>query len=289
MKPHYRVLRFSPAPEFVEPVNVALLVVDEKPRILHDNTFAKLECVSGGTDLEMLRFWLRSFQEEIESEKPGDPRSVIAKSSGQFSLGEPREIAGVLTPKLEKTLMVAHLQRARYAKRAEAQRHYIDTLLDHLILSGLGMSGEGFRKRVSPDQFLSPEVRRHLKSNGFSISRVYPAKRGLVLLDGLNLEADEDTVKRRAQDIGYAYHAMESVKGALRDFEGKELIRTAIVFRPDLAKKSPKLEYAVESISRESDLVIHNPDVQSDQKELGNAILSVGESELELQGQGPEA
>lgn len=279
MRAHYRVVRFSPAPEFVEPVNVALLLVDEKARLLRDERFSKLECVSGETDLGLLRFWLEQADEELREGKPEDAHRVLSGRSGQVFLGEPREVVGGFSEDVERMLVESYLRKSRKARAAELQRQYIDTLLDGLLKDKVRVSPKPFLKRATPRQFLSEEARKRLQSNGFTVSRVLNAQRGLVLLDGLNLGASEAAARNRAQEIGYAYDSMESVRKYLRDAEAKDLFRASVIFHGERMASNPRLEYAVKSLKRDSDLVIdaRNP---GEEKQLADKVAEVTQDGL---------
>jgi hypothetical protein len=274
MRAHYRVVRYSPAPEFVEPVNVALLLVDEKARLLRDEKFSKLECVSGETDFGLLRFLLEEAEEELRRGKPEEAHLVLSGRTGQVVLGDPREVVGGFSEDVERMLIESYLRKSRKTRAAESQRHYIDTLLDGLLKDKLHVSPKPFLKRATPRQFLSDGARKRLQSNGFSVSRVLSAQRGLVLLDGLNLGASEAAARNRAQEIGYAYDAMESVRNYLREAESKDLFRASVVFHGDRMATNPRLEYAVKSLKRDSDLVIDARNA-GDEKRLADKVAEV--------------
>ena len=194
-------------------------------------------------------------------------------------LGEPREVVGGFSDDVERMLIETYLRKSRKARAAESQRHYIDTLLDGLLKDRVHVSPKPFLKRATPRDFLSDEARKRLVSNGFSVSRVLSAQRGLVLLDGLNLGASEAAARNRAQEIGYAYDAMQSVRKYLRDVESKELFRASVVFHGERMEQNPKLAYAVRNLRRDSDLVIdaRNP---GEEKGLADKVAEVTQGEL---------
>ncbi|MDR3378522.1 MAG: hypothetical protein P4M10_07540 [Verrucomicrobiae bacterium] len=279
MKPHYRVVRYSPAPEFVEPVNVALLLVDEHARLLRDDRFPKLECVSGETDVGLLSFWLEEIEEEIRRSNPEDAHLVLTGRTSQIALGDPREIVGGISDDVEQMLIDSYLRKSRRVRAAESQRQYIDTLLDVLLKEKVHVSPKPFLKRATPQQFLSDEARKRLQSNGFTISRVLNAPHGLVLLDGLNLGASEAAAGNRAQEIGYAFDAMESVRKYLREAESKDLLRASVIFHGERMEANPRLGYAVRSLKRDSDLVI-DPRNAGDEKQLAGKLSELARGEL---------
>jgi hypothetical protein len=272
MKPHFRIVQFSSAPEFKEFVNVAVLVVDEKPRLLVDEAFAKLGCIDPQFDRELLKDWLQDLGDQVRRADPETVDAIVRSSSPQVRASSSFPINPSVGRQVEQALVDLYLKRPspRTPIATEAQRFYIDSLIERFMTTAHAPFMRVLR-RVGPSDFLRPETRQFLKNNSFKVSRVIDGAKKLILIDGLNLGVARVGNRIRAQEIGYAFYSMASVRTKVRELESRDLVRTAILFNHTRAVGDPKLEYAVESLRRDSDLLV-DADTSDDMVKFEQAV-----------------
>lgn len=254
LKPHFRVVRFSPVPEVTEHINVALLVVADRPRLLVDVEFQKLGCVAPQFDATMLRFWLESIQEELRRIAPANAATFLATVSSQFALGEPQVLVRSLDQKLETRLIDLYLRRHRASPQQKGDRQQIESLLD-TALKALELDPSRFLKRARPDQFLSSESRKILQTEEIQFARVLNGRNGLVLMDGINLHANKAHLCQRTSKVGASFFVVGQKKQPLEVSEGRKIIRAAFVF-DGVVETDPEVQYAVAQLQQHSDVFV---------------------------------
>jgi hypothetical protein len=269
LTPHYRVVRFSPAPELHEPVNVALLLVDEKARLITDYVFQKLHCVAPRFNSKLLQFLLEHVQEELHSIKPEEAHIFLSAQTAQLQVGEPQRLTRGTSKDFEAHLIDLYLKRpTQVHKPGESHFRYVDTLLDE-ALTKVSFDAGSLIKRAHPSDFLSPDSISLLASKTMKFSRVLNGNRKIVLLDGLNLAvASKQQLKQRASEIGFGFYTMGKVRGRIESIEKKALVRAAFVFNQP-ATIDAELVYFQELIRRDADI-----SVQSD---TGHNLMALGD------------
>ena len=278
----FRIVRYTPAPEFIEPVNIAILIIDRRPRLILDSSFPKLSCAVPRCNLEPLRFLLEWLDAEVRECTASTAHLRITQHSSQMQVSDEKTLTRGITRDLEGELIGLYLKRHTRTPDQTERRIYIDTLLDRVVETELGLRHVQMLKRASPQDFLSSSAYDHLRSNGFKISRVISGTQKLILMDGINLQLlTGNYLRTRTQEIGYAFFAMGSIKRELPQLESRELIRASFVFNRETADLDPKSEYLLETLNRDSDLRI-DPHLPEDRNRLRELIITADRPDLSL-------
>jgi hypothetical protein len=256
LKPHFRVIRFSPVPEFQEPVNVALLFIEDKARLVSDFEFEKLGCIAPSFDKSILKFWLEDIRETLSSIKPEEAYAHIASRSAQIQVGAAHWLTRTLSPDLETRLIHDYLRRVhRHSASSERHLQYVDSLIEDAITSvHIGISG--LLKRARPDKFLTPKSVAMLAAKNIRFSRVLNGTKQIVVMDGLNLAVTSKAqIKQRAAEVDYGYYMLGNSKNKIEQIEQKNIIRAAFLFNRPL-DSDPEIDYAANLLGRDSDLLV---------------------------------
>jgi hypothetical protein len=256
LKPHFRIVRFSPTPEVVEPVNVALLFVDERARLITDNEFQKLHCVAPRFNPHLLETLLRNIQDEIGQQNPNQAHSFLSSHTGQLQVGEPHRLMAQVSPEMESRLVDLYLKRhARPSQHHESHVHYVDTLLDN-ELKKWKCDTHALLKRADPKKFLSPRGYDLLEAKSMRFSRVLNGAKRLVLIDGLNFAiSSKAQIKMRSQAICFGFFSFGRIREKLQEIENREVTRAALIFGRPLMLE-PELSYCEEQVRRDADLTV---------------------------------
>ncbi|HEY5911338.1 MAG TPA: hypothetical protein VJA21_12115 [Verrucomicrobiae bacterium] len=256
LTPHFRVVRFSPTPEINEPVNVALLVIEEKARLVTDKEFQKLACVSPRFDTKILRSWLEQIQDELSDVTPEEAPAFLASRTAQIQVGEPQRLMDKLASSYESKLIDIYLRRqTRPHKTGDSHLKYVDTLLEN-ALKKMSMGASHMLKRARPSDFMSQESLNLIAAKNIHFSRVLSGSKRLVLMDGLNLSvASKSQIRNRALDIGFGFYTFGTAKDRLERIEKREIARVGFIFQ-EPSMLDPELSYAVEQVHRDSDMMV---------------------------------
>ena len=256
LKPHFRVVRFTPVPEIQEPVNVALLFVDNKARLVSDYEFQKLSCIAPNFDKEMLKFWLEDIAGDLESIKPQDAFSHIASRSAQIQVGNTHWLPQKLSSTLESRLIATYLQKEhRHNKHAENHLQHVETLIDDAIRNPF-WDMSGVLKRAEAKNFLSPAGVKLLATKNIHFARVLNGTKKIVLMDGLNLSvASKSQLRMRATTIGAGFYAIGNARKELEQVEQKEFVRAAFVLRRPQTD-DPEIAYLANVLGRDSEFLV---------------------------------
>ncbi len=252
--PHFRVVRFSPVPECVEAVNVAVLILDSHPRLVSDFQFEKLACVAPSFNPEALRVWLESAAEEIKAGSIDDITQRLTARTAQIELSRQHFIGRDVPRDLEENLIDVFLKKQRrLTKQSEPHIHYVETLIQAMIEPANIQSGRVL-KRAKPENFLRSESLKLLTTPSIRFARVIDSPRSLVIMDGLNLAVtSRSQLRQRASEIGIGFYSFGDAKREIENIEQKKIVRTAFVFnRP--TDIDTELAYYIEQVSRESDV-----------------------------------
>jgi len=258
LKSHFRVVRFSPVPEVLEPINVALLIFDRSPRLVTDYEFEKLGCVAPSFDRSTLQVWLEIIADDIRRVPPQDIPSWLTSRTAQIQLGKPCFLGREVSKDLEDRLIREYLKKPhRHTERGEPRVHYVDSLISDVIGKADWIYGE-VMKRAKPEQFLRNESLSILHARSIRFSRVLLAPKSIVLMDGLNLAiTNRNKLRQRATDIGFGFFSFGEVKKEIQSIEQRELVRTSFIFnrRPDSDRE---IDYLVETVRRDADFCVDN-------------------------------
>ncbi len=178
MPAKYAVLRFSAAPEQIEPVNVALLVDrGTGVHVVFDENFPRLTCFSPDVDRRLLARYLQSIESTVRSQSLAEASATIARTSSQFVALTPVGLPEKLSDADLATLSSAYLDRTRLTKRRQAADHRIEARLNHYLTDVLRVGHSHALSRAKPSDFLSPEVVAALKPNGLRVAKAISGRR----------------------------------------------------------------------------------------------------------------
>jgi hypothetical protein len=104
MNTKFSILRFSPDPEEVEYVNVAIWI--EPRHMVYDPEFPKLRCVAPGYDTTILKFYL----DDLHESASGSIESLMSKSS-QFVVTTPKSLRAEMSEATVKELQRRYLNK----------------------------------------------------------------------------------------------------------------------------------------------------------------------------------
>lgn len=273
MNPHFRIVRFSPTPGLNEPVNVALLLVDDKARLVTDTEFQKLACIAPRFNVRLLRFMLDELGHELMRVDPEEAHTFLATRTAQLQVGEPQQFTRPLPRDFESKLIEAYLRRnQRPSRSTDRHMQYVDTLVDD-ALAKLAFDTSFLLNRARPKDFLSPQSVALLPAKSIKFSRVLSNDHKIVLMDGLNLAvASKPHLRQRAAELGYGFFSIGNVRSQLQAIEGKPIVRASFVFnRPPEA--DPEVEYSINLVERDADLKI-DAATQANLGELKQTLVS---------------
>jgi hypothetical protein len=254
MKTYYQVVRFSPDPEVVEPVNVALFVAGDRNSLVYDETFPKLSCVAPKFDRGLLDLYLRHLSTAVE-DAGGEGARLISSASSQFSLTGPREILTSNINAFLQTLVDRYLARAGSKRGDQSKAPQIQSRLEELLVSKFGIPGDSLCKQAPPRDYLTTQVRQHLAAEDFKFARVLSASKHLVAMDAIDPEAPRADLERRALRIGYGFHQLGKVKAILEEAEGRKLYRAAIILGSSAKIPDTHLEFAKDTLQSRAEVV----------------------------------
>jgi hypothetical protein len=255
-------------------VNVALLLVEDRARIVTDNQFQKLKCILSNVHIELLKFWLADIAEQVETGSPEEARLLISSRTAQFQLSDPHELPSGVSKSVEACLVDLFLRRHRQLRHRvpEIETTYIESRIDEVVSQASGIAATRLLRNVKPGEFLSQTSVRELGKNGFKVARVLPGSRRLILMDGIDLDnPNRAQVKNRTQDVGYAFFSLGQIKAKVEAYEQKELFRAAFVLHEEKIHGDRHFEYYSELLRREADAVI-DPTKESDRKKLNDIV-----------------
>jgi hypothetical protein len=229
----YCVLRFSPRPEDVEFMNVALLFSDERLGPVYGATFPKLACVDAGYNGKMLAEYIEHVAVQVRAHRTFEEGlKAIALSSSQLIHTRVRALQAEPTKELIATLKKAYLDHAPpRARRQQLQaRHRVEKALDRILRPILPNTFRPARARTR--DFLDPRVVAKLPHD-FAVPRVIDVESVLVLLDGVHLESGLSSLQHRTFQIMANYKAMRELRHMIQDIENRPVhLGTVIAGNP---------------------------------------------------------
>lgn len=231
----YQVVRFSPIPERVEFVNVAVLMYGERPELHYLPGFPKLRCVAGPSYPERLLVAELEYLERLVLQNgPEEGRVAFERMTAQLKVMEfvqTREFASAAQrDRLIQQLLASHGKERRRRPRT---RPRIEAQLGEFI-EGVSCSHAFLRARPARD-LLGDErlAERVFGTIDYRVPRALASERGLLVLDAIDVASGREAVHRRFSQISEGFHAFGEARTALRT-TGRELIRVAKIFGQDL-------------------------------------------------------
>jgi hypothetical protein len=265
----YHLLFFHPRPEDGDRICIGLLFsAGRDSEVLYDSSFSKLRCVAPAAQLNLLRFYLASFQAELHK-SPESPELLLRRLSPQLSSSEARKVRWPLTESLRLQL----LHRFAFPAEAEgkAPKHAREALADEVkqrirdIVSSLAAPSREIKFDASPEWVLGRKL-----ANVKPVAVALRDRGRVVLIDGidLNLLTPRGAVSRanevvhtfwqygRLDQLGVPFESISSLRRIGLVLNGKT--------RPGLAYKDAH-DFALDQFKKESELAVDasSPEAQS--------------------------
>ena len=258
MNSSFSVVRFSPDPEEVEYVNVAVLVWFGSYELVIDRRFPKLNCVASGVSARLLREQIEYITQLLADVHPERLPEKARAMSAQFEVSKPREL--VLQPPHSVDERVRELLRKRYLAKPRATHTDASETIDvrtatlvERFMGGLAIPTNKLLKRATPEEFLPLAVARKL-TDTMKVTRVINGAQDLVLLEGLDLaKFPAAYAQQRAEQVAYNYYRLGKLRDELRQLATRQMHRAVLVFGEAMNEKT---EFAIELVKRDSDYVV---------------------------------
>ncbi|HMJ15109.1 MAG TPA: hypothetical protein VK524_27030 [Polyangiaceae bacterium] len=257
MSEQYSVVRFSPTPEQTEHVNVALLFSDPRFGLVYDQKFPKLTCIAPDFDKGFLIEYLMAVVATAGARDFSLAATTVRQAGAQFQMTRARELSAPLTAELVQNLTRVHLSRAKHTHKGETsiERRRIERKLDVILNRYGGADHPWIKKHARPSDYLTEDVRAHLKDERFRISRVVSTQKQLIAIDGLDIRWESHTIERRALAISFAFDMLTRVKELVQASEQRDLYLGAVILG-DSEPSSAKQDHAIDILRRYSNAVV---------------------------------
>jgi hypothetical protein len=264
----FSVVRFTPDPEDVEPVNAALVFWQRPPLLVFDPKFPRLACLSEYVDPELVQFYLEDFATRLRSGVMGTEAALPQETStsSQFQLTSPRRLVAPLSDRTIEMLKEKFLRKHRPHRVEEAmsvretdarERVRVESVLDALLVDRLHVPSRDLMRQASPRDFLSERVFDRLGGNGFKVARAIIGPKDLVLIDGVNLgQRNFQKAEIRAQQVAGNFFKVEKVRDDLERLEGRRLQTATVLFGQHAPKYESKHEFLKTMLEKFSNEVI---------------------------------
>jgi hypothetical protein len=214
----YCILRFSPRPEDVEFMNVAVLFSDDKVGPIYGASFSKLACVHAGFSAKHLGQYVDFVASELRQHENFEAGlKAVVQSSAQLCHTRVRTLHCEPTKDalaLLKKMYLDHAPRTR--TRQTFHRHRVEKALDSILRPILPQTFRAAPARTR--DFLNHRVQAKLPHD-FTVPRVISLESVLVLLDGVHLESALQSIQHRTFQIMANYKAMGEVRRMIEDIE----------------------------------------------------------------------
>lgn len=256
MNPQLSVLRFSPDPEEIEYINVALLFENGRTNLVYENTFPRLACLLPSFDTKLLVYYLQDIQARISSESFSHAKKLIASESSQFIFTETQNLIQPVSKDLIHLLIMKYLGRTKQGLPSQ-QKNRVETKLNRYLIQNLSIAQDCILCRVAPKDFLSSNIVEKLGSNGIRIARSVKTQHHILLVDGIDCDPDRiESVEGRAQRIASNYFRLGRCKKDIQS-EGQELKRISVLLNKPWNAGNDRLGYVIKMLNEESDLLIN--------------------------------
>ncbi len=249
----YNLVQFSPLPEEIEFINVALILWGDRPRIVFEDSFPKLRCIAPNFDTELLEVSLHGLDRTLQAASVAEAHRVVNAYSAQLRAVEARPIHGSIDD-AAVVLRRRFLSRPQRAESIQAQESRVSDDEEGLdrMLGALGVPQHMLIRHAKPADYLTRPVMRRLGSNGFRTARVINGRRHLLLLDGLFLGGSGAALTQRVGKISFGFYRMGEVRSAVEDIEHRKLARVLV-----LMGKDNETDPHVQFVHRDLDLLEH--------------------------------
>lgn len=252
----YQLLYFSPRPEDLEQVCVAVAIkVEGRYLIEYDEKLAKMKCIARDRDVIFVRDALETIRHAVN----GDFAKVTSEFQPQFHVSEPRRLLVPWSEDVRRQLKKRFLLRGRQISthlEHEHQKQFeskLSTLIDKIAPG----SQSNFVSEVKPE-LLFPDTVAHSFRNPKAISRAIIGGTRAVLIDGVDTTVGDSTeVIQRANKIAFTFwqYGKALHNDSLPTKFHREIIRVGVVFDGE-PKARVLREYSLHQFTKDADLAI---------------------------------
>lgn len=254
MTAQFSVVSFSPDPEEVEHVHVALLFSERQWGMVFDPRFPKLTCIAPRFDPGLIQGYLQDFANDTASRPFAEVPALLSGRSSQFRASEPRALITDLTPSLVELLKTKYLAKAPHSHARGKLRNVRVELLLNGFLSERDIARVNVLRKPKPSDFLSGAATRLLADPKLRLVRVINGPADIVVLDGLDLQAPVGNLRTRAVKISYSYFEMKKIADEVARADGKKLHLASLLFNHS-ALNSEKRQHVVDVVRNYSDFI----------------------------------
>lgn len=252
---YFRVVRFSSVPEYREPINVAILLVDNRARLVFDRQFPKFAGMSPDFSAYMLAGYLDKANQELQKIDPVDSHVYLSSLTSQFQIGQMQRIFSPITNRIERMLVELYLRNPIRKSYANDPRDGSDDCLVDEVLEDIALDQAFLRKRVKFSEIISLKTPHYLDIGSVEISRVINAANRIILIEGLNFGvSDFNSVIVRWASIGSTYYSLRNLQFEIKKEESMQLITVLILFNYN-KQCSAKTEFLIRQINENVDLI----------------------------------
>lgn len=223
----FGVLKYSPAPEIVEPRNIALVLPHNRgSRLYYLGSFPRLMCAAPTMKAGALAFVLESVNQDLVSKPVAEAMAYLTRCDRKFSVDGPH-LHGALGERLLRALSTTYLAHPRPEQAGAVAKRAFEQRLNHYMYDRLQVPVDLLRLRARPRQFLR-DPRAVSLAGSVSWSRVVVTPAGAVTFWPVDLAH-----AKYADQFLKARHAA-SVLRKIRDTERRDLTAAVLLFNRDL-------------------------------------------------------
>lgn len=261
----FRLLYFSPDPEYAERVCVGLLFAgDRATQVVYDPRFQRLRCLSKSLDVSLVQQYLDDLRSRLRGAGRAESESVLNRYQPQLTASEPYRVISELSPAMQQRL----LDRFTSSEEKDARKESREAAARQLEPFARDLNT--FLSRIAPSRLSASSVLRLAKPlDIFGINaKIAPVAMAIVderdatLLDGVDLNSPKGAALR----VGRVVHTFWRY-GQLRDQGGlaprlngaMRLHRVAVILssgREHDRRVAEAHKYATHLFSAEADLTV---------------------------------
>lgn len=249
----FSLVRFTPSPEDIEAVNVAIMVWGARPRLIAlEEGFPRLGAITNRFDERSLKVVLNDLRSRFEEQG----NEALIGLTPQIQVQPAQKLYIPMSSEIESALKLRYLMNAKVSRhrRSPRARTVIESALDGFLLKGMKIPKTAIANRQKPGAFLPAEVvERYFPVPGISFSRVIVGRRDVLLIDSIHRALPISAVEHHATDVGAAFLAAGKAANELSEKYECEVHRTLVLFGETPEKSRSRMPWIEESLGRESD------------------------------------
>jgi hypothetical protein len=110
MNPGFSIIRYSPDPEEIEYINIALYFWGLEPGIVYLDDFPRLSCIYPLASRSLLTTYLKFLEACLNKREPHEARAEVQSHTSQYKCLQYRELYCPLTSDLKAMLVSKYLE-----------------------------------------------------------------------------------------------------------------------------------------------------------------------------------